>query len=152
MSRKCIFQPPLCGVGCCVYFHAIVQHLEQCLEGSNMHVSGSNIHMSGRQFDVERMLRASCAASELSCRTVAVKLKLAFPIGRLGPGVCYRLWSEAAHAKLAEALPPEILSADLAVPCCQFPLSPGPVTPSGEQLSESASAVHASSPMRTRRR
>ncbi len=34
--------------------------------------------------------------------------------GRTGPGVCYRLWSEAAHAKLAEASPPEILSADLA--------------------------------------
>ena len=43
-----------------------------------------------------------------------MKLKLAFPIGRLGPGVCYRLWSEAAHAKLAEASPLEILSADLA--------------------------------------
>ena len=34
--------------------------------------------------------------------------------GRLGPGVCYRLWSEAAHSQRQEATPPEILSADLA--------------------------------------
>lgn len=41
-----------------MYFRAIVQHLEQCIEGSN-------IHTSGRQTDVERMFIASCAASEL---------------------------------------------------------------------------------------
>ncbi|BDA51196.1 probable pre-mRNA-splicing factor ATP-dependent RNA helica at N-terminal half [Coccomyxa sp. Obi] len=34
--------------------------------------------------------------------------------GRIGPGICYRMWSEAMHAKLPEAAPPEILSADLA--------------------------------------
>jgi ATP-dependent helicase HrpB len=33
--------------------------------------------------------------------------------GRLGPGVCYRLWSEATHHGLAAATAPEILSADL---------------------------------------
>lgn len=34
--------------------------------------------------------------------------------GRLEPGVCYRLWSEAAHRALAPHATPEILSADLA--------------------------------------
>ncbi|GAB2950989.1 ATP-dependent helicase HrpB [Hymenobacter coalescens] len=33
--------------------------------------------------------------------------------GRLGPGVCYRLWPEADHAGLPAHLPPEILTADL---------------------------------------
>jgi ATP-dependent helicase HrpB len=34
--------------------------------------------------------------------------------GRLGPGVCYRLWTEAEDASLAPFRPPEILEADLA--------------------------------------
>jgi ATP-dependent helicase HrpB len=34
--------------------------------------------------------------------------------GRLGPGVCYRLWSETEHAALAAQTAPEILEADLA--------------------------------------
>ena len=34
--------------------------------------------------------------------------------GRLGPGVCYRLWTEGDHAALLEFRPPEILEADLA--------------------------------------
>jgi ATP-dependent helicase HrpB len=34
--------------------------------------------------------------------------------GRVGPGVCYRLWTEAEHATLLPHRPPEILEADLA--------------------------------------
>lgn len=34
--------------------------------------------------------------------------------GRLSPGVCYRLWSKPAHAKLADHRTPEIVEADLA--------------------------------------
>ena len=34
--------------------------------------------------------------------------------GRTAPGVCYRAWSEGAHAGLAASTPPEILDADLA--------------------------------------
>ncbi|HEX8695263.1 MAG TPA: ATP-dependent helicase HrpB [Longimicrobium sp.] len=34
--------------------------------------------------------------------------------GRLGPGVCYRLWTEAEDAALPPFRPPEILEADLA--------------------------------------
>jgi ATP-dependent helicase HrpB len=34
--------------------------------------------------------------------------------GRLGPGICYRLWSEAGHRHLQAHRQPEILSADLA--------------------------------------
>jgi ATP-dependent helicase HrpB len=34
--------------------------------------------------------------------------------GRLGPGVCYRLWTKADHARLPEAVRPEVLEADLA--------------------------------------
>jgi ATP-dependent helicase HrpB len=33
---------------------------------------------------------------------------------RTGPGVCYRAWSEGAHAALAAFTPPEIVAADLA--------------------------------------
>jgi ATP-dependent helicase HrpB len=33
--------------------------------------------------------------------------------GRLGPGVCYRLWSESAHHNLQPTRQPEILEADL---------------------------------------
>jgi len=34
--------------------------------------------------------------------------------GRTGPGVCYRAWSEGAHASLAASTPAEIVDADLA--------------------------------------
>lgn len=34
--------------------------------------------------------------------------------GRLGPGICYRLWSESSHHTLTPARQPEILEADLA--------------------------------------
>jgi ATP-dependent helicase HrpB len=34
--------------------------------------------------------------------------------GRLGPGVCYRLWTQGIHLSLAEQRKPEILEADLA--------------------------------------
>ncbi len=34
--------------------------------------------------------------------------------GRTEPGVCYRAWSEGAHAALAASTPPEIVEADLA--------------------------------------
>jgi ATP-dependent helicase HrpB len=34
--------------------------------------------------------------------------------GRLGPGVCYRLWSQSEHVSLAPQTTPEILEADLA--------------------------------------
>jgi ATP-dependent helicase HrpB len=34
--------------------------------------------------------------------------------GRLGPGTCYRLWTETTHARLAPHRTPEILEADLA--------------------------------------
>jgi ATP-dependent helicase HrpB len=38
--------------------------------------------------------------------------------GRLGPGVCYRLWSKASHTHLIPSRTPEILEADL----CSFTL------------------------------
>jgi ATP-dependent helicase HrpB len=34
--------------------------------------------------------------------------------GRLGPGICYRMWTEAEHSALLAHRPPEILDADLA--------------------------------------
>lgn len=34
--------------------------------------------------------------------------------GRLGPGICYRLWSEGTHGALLPVAPPEIRQADLA--------------------------------------
>lgn len=47
--------------------------------------------------------RISRAAAEQRCGRA----------GRLGPGVCYRLWSESAHRGLAAFTTPEILDADL---------------------------------------
>ena len=35
--------------------------------------------------------------------------------GRLGPGVCYRLWTPAMQSQLVAHIPPEILAADLSV-------------------------------------
>lgn len=50
--------------------------------------------------------------------TVAVSLDMAAQrtgrAGRLGPGVCYRLWSRAAEHRMREHREPEIVSADLA--------------------------------------
>src|SRR5690606_6735792 len=34
--------------------------------------------------------------------------------GRLGPGICYRLWSQSSHVNLVANRNPEILDADLA--------------------------------------
>src|SRR5690606_14905344 len=34
--------------------------------------------------------------------------------GRLGPGICYRLWNEGSHQHLLPHRTPEILEADLA--------------------------------------
>lgn len=34
--------------------------------------------------------------------------------GRLGPGICYRMWSKATHERLADHRVPEIMEADLA--------------------------------------
>jgi len=50
------------------------------------------------------LMRISRAASE----------QRAGRAGRVAPGICYRLWSEGAHASLAAATSPEILEADLA--------------------------------------
>ena len=50
--------------------------------------------------------------------TVPVSLDMAAQrsgrAGRLGPGVCYRLWSRAAEHRMRECREPEIMSADLA--------------------------------------
>lgn len=44
----------------------------------------------------------------------ASALQRAGRAGRLGPGCCYRAWSETRHARLADAAEPEIRLADLA--------------------------------------
>jgi ATP-dependent helicase HrpB len=49
------------------------------------------------------LMRISRAASE----------QRAGRAGRLGPGACYRLWGEGAHAQLAPMTAPELLEADL---------------------------------------
>ena len=40
--------------------------------------------------------------------------------GRLGPGVCYRLWGLSVQASLRDHLPPEIAEADLAPLCLEL--------------------------------
>lgn len=42
--------------------------------------------------------------------------------GRLGPGVCYRLWTKATHERLADHRLPEILEADLCTPVLELAL------------------------------
>jgi ATP-dependent helicase HrpB len=51
---------------------------------------------------------------ELSRISRAASEQRAGRAGRVAPGICYRLWSEGAHAGLAVATTPEILEADLA--------------------------------------
>ena len=44
----------------------------------------------------------------------AAALQRAGRAGRLGPGLCHRVWTEQRHARLLDWTPPEILGADLA--------------------------------------
>ena len=65
-----------------------------------------------------RELRTDRQSSLSRLVTVAVSRDMADQragrAGRLSPGVCYRLWSRPAEAKMRERREPEILSADLA--------------------------------------
>ena len=49
--------------------------------------------------------------------------------GRTEPGVCYRLWEEAATGALEPFARPEILSADLAPSCSTAPPGASPIRP-----------------------
>jgi len=51
---------------------------------------------------------------ELKRISVASAIQRQGRAGRLGPGTCYRLWSEGQQAQLLPQAPPEIRSADLA--------------------------------------
>lgn len=53
------------------------------------------------------------AALELTRISRASAEQRAGRAGRLGPGVCYRLWSEGTHGSLLPVTPPEIRQADL---------------------------------------
>ncbi len=65
-----------------------------------------------------RTLRYNPANSLSRLETVRISLDMARQrsgrSGRLGPGVCYRLWSKPAEGSMKENREPEILSADLA--------------------------------------
>jgi ATP-dependent helicase HrpB len=50
----------------------------------------------------------------------ASALQRAGRAGRLGPGRCVRVWSEARQARLPDWTPPEILEADLAAPVLEL--------------------------------
>jgi ATP-dependent helicase HrpB len=51
---------------------------------------------------------------ELTSVSRAASEQRAGRAGRVSPGMCYRLWGEAAHARLAASTMPEIVDADLA--------------------------------------
>lgn len=65
-----------------------------------------------------RALRFDSASGLSRLVTVPVSLDMAAQragrAGRLGPGVCYRLWSRAAEHRMRESREPEIMTADLA--------------------------------------
>lgn len=65
-----------------------------------------------------RALRFDPSSGLSRLETVSVSLDMAAQragrAGRLGPGVCYRLWSRAAEHRMRECREPEIVSADLA--------------------------------------
>lgn len=65
-----------------------------------------------------RVLRFEPSTGLSRLVTIAVSLDMATQragrAGRLGPGVCYRLWSKTAEHRMRECREPEILSADLA--------------------------------------
>ena len=58
----------------------------------------------------------STSMSRLVTETISLDMatQRAGRAGRLGPGVCYRLWSRPAESRMEECRKPEILSADLA--------------------------------------
>ncbi len=85
-------------------------------------IAETSLTIEGVQIVVDSGLRRASAfdpATGMS-RLVTGKLSQAAAdqrrgrAGRLGPGVCYRLWSESTQAGLAAQTPPEILHADLA--------------------------------------
>ena len=61
--------------------------------------------------------KSSALAGVNALRTVVISKAAAAQrtgrAGRLGPGVCYRLWDEEDNEKMPAATPPEILEADL---------------------------------------
>lgn len=65
-----------------------------------------------------RTMRYEPASGLSRLVTVPVSLDMAAQrtgrAGRLGPGVCYRLWSKAAEHRMRECREPEIVTADLA--------------------------------------
>jgi ATP-dependent helicase HrpB len=67
---------------------------------------------------LERRPRFDAARGMTTLETVGISQasarQRAGRAGRLGPGVCYRLWSEGAHGALLPFAPPEIRVADLA--------------------------------------
>jgi ATP-dependent helicase HrpB len=67
---------------------------------------------------LERRPRFDAARGMTTLETVSISQasagQRAGRAGRLGPGVCCRLWSEGAHGALLPFAPPEIRSADLA--------------------------------------
>ena len=87
---------------------------------SSLTIEGINVVIDsglerGLQFDPRN------ATSRLSTRRISTASadQRAGRAGRLGPGVCYRLWTESEHAELAEHSRPEILDSDLAALCLQ---------------------------------
>lgn len=67
---------------------------------------------------LERRPRFDAARGMTSLETVRISRasaeQRAGRAGRLGPGTCYRLWSEGSHGALLPFTPPEIRGADLA--------------------------------------
>jgi ATP-dependent helicase HrpB len=77
-----------------------VEGVRTVVDGGLVRVAHFDLGAGANRLDTERVSRAS--ADQRAGRA-----------GRLGPGVCYRLWSREQHATLAMHDTPEILAADL---------------------------------------
>lgn len=77
-----------------------VEGVRTVVDGGLVRVARFDLGAGANRLDTERVSRAS--ADQRAGRA-----------GRLGPGVCYRLWSRDQHAALPAHDTPEILAADL---------------------------------------
>lgn len=82
---------------------------------TSLTIEGVSVVIDSGQMKVPRF---SPATGLTTLKTVAISKasaeQRAGRAGRLGPGVCYRLWPESEHFSRAEFLSPDIVDADLA--------------------------------------
>jgi ATP-dependent helicase HrpB len=105
-EQNCAIAPPPAGRRKIVLASAIAE-TSLTIEGVRVVVDGGRMRVP--RFDV----RSGMTRLETLPVSRASADQRRGRAGRTAPGVCYRLWSEAAHGTLAEANRPDILESDL---------------------------------------